>query len=542
MAPKVRVPADFGRRHIGAPSHGNLTFNLLEGTQIKANSIIMSLNSPVIDDLTTNLHLTSLEADDFSRDAVDCFIEASYTGEIEALNAKNFRDVYKISHVFKVNWLMAKCEDYFVSNLDNLDDESSHADILFFVEEAVYLLSALKNRVLLNLVTRMMSTAFSSVRRATFITEYLADLGICSQSRIDACIYMVKSDSDPVLLNILIAHLKKQEFKSLDANSRRILRHTDLADCLEKDADLHSRLFAALSDIENIGKEDYQLFVDLHKQVTCKRHNPCSVLDIKFMPCSKDFFAHSKFETAFFKLASNPKVDSLYSFFDWLWIKLYQYNASDIPEDLAARIVTVKEKRGWSKMDYKYVEQIYSDDDVKKFIDIVKECDELVFESEEVKSTKFGEFIAPEDFVEKYFCQNSDLKFQLSDAQYANNKFAISTAAMLNDDPDTFSMKLELLESKQHVSYQMPKLHIALERRNSEKSNIIPLSWCGKPTCDKTKTYWNWGYVAFYPFEEQFVSDMLWDGGGPQAFHYSISLKDSKEPTCRCRIVSYLIE
>ena len=67
MAPKVCVPADFGRHLIGAPSHGNLTFNLGEGVKIRANSIILSLNSPVIDELTTNLHQTSLEADDFDR-------------------------------------------------------------------------------------------------------------------------------------------------------------------------------------------------------------------------------------------------------------------------------------------------------------------------------------------------------------------------------------------------------------------------------------------------------------------------------------------
>ena len=115
MAPKVYIPADFGRHHIGAPSHGNLTFNLKEGLQIKANSIIMSLNSPVIDDLTTNLHLMSLEADDFGREAVDCFIEASYTGEVEALNKGIFREVNKMGHAFKINWLVAKCERFFFS-------------------------------------------------------------------------------------------------------------------------------------------------------------------------------------------------------------------------------------------------------------------------------------------------------------------------------------------------------------------------------------------------------------------------------------------
>ena len=67
MAPKVCVPADFGKHHIGAPSHGNLTFNMKEGEPIKANSIILSLNSPVIDNLTTDLHLTSIDVEDFSR-------------------------------------------------------------------------------------------------------------------------------------------------------------------------------------------------------------------------------------------------------------------------------------------------------------------------------------------------------------------------------------------------------------------------------------------------------------------------------------------
>ena len=158
MAPKVCVPADFGRHHIGAPSHGNLTFNLIEGVQIKANSIILSLNSPVIDDLTTNLHLTSLEAEDFTREAVDCFIEASYTGEVEALNKGNFRDVNKMSHVFQVSWLVARCREFFVSYVGHLNSESQYSDILFAVDEAVYLMSALKKRDLLEVVVKKINT------------------------------------------------------------------------------------------------------------------------------------------------------------------------------------------------------------------------------------------------------------------------------------------------------------------------------------------------------------------------------------------------
>ena len=55
MAPRIRVPANFGKEHINSPAHGNLLLKLKDGQEIRTNSMIMSLNSPVIDNLTTNL-------------------------------------------------------------------------------------------------------------------------------------------------------------------------------------------------------------------------------------------------------------------------------------------------------------------------------------------------------------------------------------------------------------------------------------------------------------------------------------------------------
>ena len=66
------VPSDFGLRHIGVPSHGDLTFDLGIGIdKIKADSRILSLNSPVINRLTNTLGMKTLDADDFSKEAVD---------------------------------------------------------------------------------------------------------------------------------------------------------------------------------------------------------------------------------------------------------------------------------------------------------------------------------------------------------------------------------------------------------------------------------------------------------------------------------------
>ena len=55
MRPRIRVPANFGKEHINSPVHGNLVLKLKDGEVIKTNSMIMSLNSPVIENLTTNL-------------------------------------------------------------------------------------------------------------------------------------------------------------------------------------------------------------------------------------------------------------------------------------------------------------------------------------------------------------------------------------------------------------------------------------------------------------------------------------------------------
>ena len=60
MRPRIRVPANFGKEHINSPVHGNLVLKLKEGEEIKTNSMIMSFNSPVIENLTTNLFQVKL--------------------------------------------------------------------------------------------------------------------------------------------------------------------------------------------------------------------------------------------------------------------------------------------------------------------------------------------------------------------------------------------------------------------------------------------------------------------------------------------------
>ena len=512
MAPKVCVPADFGRHHIGAPSHGNLTFNLGEGVQIKANSIILSLNSPVIDDLTTNLHMTSLEAEDFSRDAVDCFIEASYTGEIEAVTVGNFRDVNKMSRVFDVSWLVARCEKYFVSYLDKLDSESSYPDILFAVEEAVYLLSTVKNRDFLNLVVKKMRI-FSAEKKDSFMKEYLSDLANSSKFMVDACVEIAKRDVD-VLVTLLLAHLKENGNRSLDKMGRRLLRNIDMQYCFKKEPDLHTKLLEVLENLTDVTKEDLKLILTFYKQRSnpLEKSNKCLVPFARYgsfvdsLLMSTQFNWSSIFFEAFDKLTARKDIDNLYTFVEGLWCILSHTGTSmsfSEHEAIVDKLIGIKEERCWGEMNKDYVDRMLTGEfKTNYFMGALRNWNVRNFVSTSQDSSMGTVFeYTGADFVNEIFRKDNRFTLQIPGEKFADLKVGLFTTAMNeNDAAAQFDMQWGLFDSAANSSLKvLPNLHFVLERSKDQKKwEILPLSRCNKPTCDKSGKYWNWGYIKFH--------------------------------------------
>ena len=89
---KVQVPTDFGIEYLRSRSHGNLKFLLKSGEELLANSTVMSFNSPMIKKLTSENGQTTafVDASSFSKDAVQCFLEASYSGNIKTISKQKF--------------------------------------------------------------------------------------------------------------------------------------------------------------------------------------------------------------------------------------------------------------------------------------------------------------------------------------------------------------------------------------------------------------------------------------------------------------------
>ena len=497
-APKICVPVNFGRHFIGVPTHENLTFNLGDGVKIKANSIILALNSPVIDNLTTNLHQTSLEADDFGKEAVECFIESTYTGDIETLNLDNFRDLNKMSRVFKVSWLVAKCEEYFVSYLENLNHESSYNDMMFAADEAVYLKSAMKNEKFLNLVLEKL-LSFPVSKRREFIKSYLSDLGKSSVHKIDACIAMVKTDVH-ILVELLIVHLKRNGNTSLDMNSRHLLMNLDMTMCFFKKRDIHTQLFDALESLTEVTKEDLKLFVHLYKQNTSKA---CVPIVPVLQRGSFERFLKQRYniDDIFEELTARRDVTNLYSLLDGLWLRLFNVKEKSVTfyYEFAEKIAKLARERGWSLIDRKYAELLIHHSYNQDFLHAILKCDGLVSKDSNAEFVTVFEYSRTK-FVTTLLLQNNIFKFQIPGEFYAGLTFVLLTSS-LDSTPDCFDLRWGLFNAPPGYNLTcLPKLHFVLVELDEEGEwkHVLPISWCGQPTSDNTNSFWNWGYVKLH--------------------------------------------
>ena len=196
--------------------------------------------------------------------------------------------------------------------------------------------------------------------------------------------------------------------------------------------------------------------------------------------------------------------------------------------NLVSAVIAVKKRRCWDMLDYNYADRLLSDDDTEMLLHIIKR-NSLITDDESRYTYTYKEYnmikgnrsmgglsgtfrtFSVDDFVTAFFMQDSsfELTLRLTDlftypsycTGVKNKKFFLKTTAMTENNPDTFTMKYGFIDSdNQKSKLHLPKLHFCLEviRDGGDLSYLLPLSWCGKPTCDVTKTYWNWGYIKFH--------------------------------------------
>ena len=247
MAPKIKVPMDFGVHLRSSPTHNTLKLNTSEGGEVFASSVILSFNSAVIDHMTTTLHMTSVDMLEFSEAAVQVFVDAAYSGTAEGINREIFRDINKMSNVFEVVWLVEKCSEYF-NKVTNSIKTPSYSELLYLFEEACFVYENLNKKDYIEVANYKIQELDW---KQQFIDKYLENADRLSTKKLDMVIELAGSDVNFVvqtLVNQLTESFEVQR-PHLPTFCKYLLDNMDLSLCMKSRGVLFCHLFETLQEL-----------------------------------------------------------------------------------------------------------------------------------------------------------------------------------------------------------------------------------------------------------------------------------------------------
>ena len=271
---KITVPADFGIENLEYEIHNNIFLKLKNSEDFKANSMILSYNSPVFKKLFLELCQSSLIMDDFSPDVVKSFIRALYAGKMN-IEKNDFRELNKLSKVFEVQWAVDRCTSFWQNELNKTNIAGAlYASLKWLVEEAQYTKTVLKNGILNRLFTDRL---LSDPNRMKFIEPYMHDYLMMDNSQLDFVVEATKPQPEH-LLGIIRMNIEKQGY-ILDRVSRYLLTNIDLLRCLESSETVFEEIFDILTEkITDISGIDFKWISNIYR-VTRKTFSAKCALD-----------------------------------------------------------------------------------------------------------------------------------------------------------------------------------------------------------------------------------------------------------------------
>ena len=365
MAPKVTVPLDFGIENLHCEFHGNVVLKLQGGEEKRANSLILSYHSSVFVHLFLELHQTELEVEDFAGEAVKRFLGALYSGEI-LLEKDLFRDVNKLCHVFKVEWLAGRCGDYFTNLVGGVSPSSDYQTLLFLFEEARFCSRVMKCNKFLDLVLEKICSLEN--RAEIFVEPYMRNYCELETSQLDLMLQITRSY--PVFLLKIMKKNLESKGKIFDEASRYLLQNVDLCKCISEDEASFEELFDVLDNATQ-SSDCNALFVNTLYRRSMKEFkkttslNSCSTsnnaVPAPVLPKSATEIPHifSSFgrirglSTQEYLNAAkeSPLILNLYMLIEGTWL------CNDwLISDMVHEMENIRRKRGWSRISPEFLE------------------------------------------------------------------------------------------------------------------------------------------------------------------------------------------
>ena len=517
MAPEVAVPANFGKHHLKSRTHNNLELLCAEGEVQRANSMILSLNSSVIEDLIARLEITSLDMQDFAAPAVNCFVESMYCGELENCDKTNFRDLNKMGHVFDVTWFVERCLKYFTELLDQVTGRS-YEDILFVAEEAWFVEENLKKCQLMDLVVDKIDQLGNA--KSVFLKEYAGDLDKMSINQVNMVVKIGGKDCG-ILASVLYNHLQKRSASTLSDPASYLLENVDFVQCFinKRYFDVASGLLSKILN-ESCNKEfksAVKCIANFSKPKVTRNVNKFVTFPVTVDLPIKDFL-ELDWDSLLNFLASSDSICNIYQFFDTIYMWLFGSNMDSMTKiprigtagsDVVKNIIDIKCDRFWGKVSRTFLNLLTASNNIgiDRLINLFVNSDELSFNGENII------FRSEQDYsVDKMFqrSENFDIELLLEEgikmsACPKESRCGILLNRSFEGNENDFLLKLSSTESgRADVHYhdvlgssQIASLvmevgshdHVGKAVMTSIPFNCVP--------CLDSSGYWYWGFHEF---------------------------------------------
>ena len=523
MAPKVTVPLDFGIENLHCEFHGNVVLKLQGGEEKRANSLILSYHSSVFVHLFLELHQTELEVEDFAGEAVKRFLGALYSGEI-LLEKDLFRDVNKLCHVFKVEWLAGRCGDYFTSLVGGVSPSSDYQTLLFLFEEARFCSRVMKCNKFLDLVLEKICSLDN--RAEIFVEPYMRNYCDLETSQLDLMLKITRSN--PVFLLKIMKKNLESEGKIFDEASRYLLQNVDLCKCISENEASFEELFDVLDSVTQSSDSDALFVNKLYKKsmkefrkimsltsssssntVLSAHVFPQNTTEIPYIFCSYETFRGLSTQSEYLNAAKeSPLVLNLY-----MMIEGFTLCPGIFTPDMVHEMEIIRRRRGWSRISPEFLE-LWHPADTRGAVTIKKHGNDLTSKEESVR--RVGRVVGPEKKILSWnSCTIKDL-FESSQSYAFNFKHPDTNCCLpgkcgfiLKFTPDMKSgqphkFKVNLCFDQE----EYPEgLHIHPEVVKADKIHLVPMLDCDDAVQPDMRYF-----LATFTWNELGVSEITGEG------------------------------
>ena len=263
------IPMNFGVNYLEFDGLNDLEMTCCGGERLRTSSFPLALNSPVLCDLVGVQKMKELDVEEFSRSSVTCFIQSCYSGST-AVSRENFREVNKLSAVFKVEWMVEECLEFYTGLCSELSSNSLE-NVRFLFEEAAYILRERNNKNLQEALNSGLQS-FPDLR-LSLVQDFMSrDPNKQELVCTDLCLSLAGS-ATPALYSGLIKMISNRTPPvQLTVAEKRFLDPQTLTMCFRSDSDVYLQLIDILQttlckeDIEGLMKPLCSVFHNLADQ------------------------------------------------------------------------------------------------------------------------------------------------------------------------------------------------------------------------------------------------------------------------------------